>query len=112
MIKYRKNSKSGEWQLVGLVSELHLGTVTVTKNDGTTNTEEVYKLSKPFENENGELMCFGYLDKLNQTDKAIYWIDRISLLAREAREALKTNGLEYQKFAEWIEGDGSETESA
>lgn len=64
MISYRK-AKSGDWVVVGPVSELHVGTVTVTKRDGATKTETVASLGKPFD-VNGVSCCYGYLTKSSE----------------------------------------------
>ena len=60
-IRYRKTSK-GEWVAFGPASALRIGSVTVTKSDGTTKTEYVEKLGKTFQ-AGGTDCCYGYLRK-------------------------------------------------
>jgi len=62
MIAYRKNSRTGEWTVFGPQRELEVGVVTVHKKDGTTKSERVVRLSKPFD-VNGAPHVFGYLEK-------------------------------------------------
>jgi len=62
MITYRKNSRTGEWTVFGPEHELQVGIVTVCKKDGTTKSEHVVRLSKPFDVD-GIPHVFGYLAK-------------------------------------------------
>jgi len=62
MITYRKNARTGEWNVFGPQHEVKVGVVTVHKKDGTTKSERVVRLSKPFD-VNGEPHVFGYLEK-------------------------------------------------
>jgi hypothetical protein len=57
---YRKTS-SGEWVVCGPTSLVKAGTtVTVTKRDGTTKTEQIARVGKPFEIA-GVQCCYGYI---------------------------------------------------
>lgn len=111
MIKYTQNKKSGEWQVIGPVSELKIGSVVVTKNDGTTNIEQVINLSKTFKNDSGELLCFGYLARSERKSSANYWISRITDLVYEAKSSLEDNPAEFEKFSSWISSRGEEAEA-
>lgn len=58
-VKYRK-TKAGGWVAYGNIAHVRLGTITVTKSDGTTKTETVVSLGAPFVAE-GQNMIYGYL---------------------------------------------------
>jgi predicted RNA-binding Zn-ribbon protein involved in translation (DUF1610 family) len=62
MITYRKNPRTGEWTVFGPQSELRVGVVTVHRKDGTTKSERVVRLSKPF-NVDGVTHVYGYIEK-------------------------------------------------
>jgi len=62
MITYRKNARTGEWNVFGPQRELRVGVVTVHRKDGTTKSERVVRLSKPFDID-GVAHVFGYLEK-------------------------------------------------
>jgi len=61
MIVYRKDRRTGRWNVFGPASEVRVGTVTVTKKDGTHRQERVVKVSKPFD-VNGTPHVYGYLE--------------------------------------------------
>jgi predicted RNA-binding Zn-ribbon protein involved in translation (DUF1610 family) len=61
MITYRKNTRTGDWNVFGPQSELRVGVVTVHKKDGTTKSERVVSVSKPFD-VGGVPHVFGYLE--------------------------------------------------
>lgn len=58
-ITYRK-TRQGEWVAFGPADAVKVGAVTVTKKDGTTKTERVERVGRPFE-ANGRQMVYGYL---------------------------------------------------
>jgi len=67
-LTYRK-TRQGEWVVFGPRAAMwddlynkHLGSVTVTKKDGTAKTERLARLSKPFTADGAEC-CYGYIDK-------------------------------------------------
>jgi len=59
MISYRK-TKQGVWVICGPVAEVKVGKVTVTKKDGTTKTESIESIGKPFATSSGDLV-YGYI---------------------------------------------------
>lgn len=59
MITYRK-TKNGKWVAFGPAAEVRIGTVTITKRDGSTKTEIVESLGKPFD-VRGVPHVYGYL---------------------------------------------------
>ncbi len=60
MITYRK-TKQGQWVAFGPATEITPGaTVTVTKSNGTTKTERIASVGKPF-TVNAMAMVYGYL---------------------------------------------------
>jgi hypothetical protein len=59
MINYRK-TKQGTWVVCGPVAEVRIGQVTVTKKDGSTKTETVESIGKPFAASSGDLV-YGYI---------------------------------------------------
>jgi hypothetical protein len=59
MVTYRK-AKDGRWIVCGSVSEVKIGSVRVTKRDGSTKTEIVESLGRPFATENG-MMVYGHI---------------------------------------------------
>jgi len=59
MVSYRK-AKDGRWIVCGPVAEMHIGSVRVTKRDGSTKLEIVESLGRPFATERG-MMVYGYL---------------------------------------------------
>jgi hypothetical protein len=61
MIVYRKDRRTGAWNVFGPASEVRVGTVTVTKKDGTHRQERVVKVSKPFDVD-GVAHVYGYLE--------------------------------------------------
>jgi len=61
MITYRNNSRTGEWNVFGPQREMRVGVITVHKKEGSTKSERVLRLSKPFD-VNGEPYVFGYLE--------------------------------------------------
>lgn len=58
-ISYRK-TKEGEWAAYGPASAIRPGLITVTKASGETKTEEIVRVSKPF-NVDGKPFAYGYL---------------------------------------------------
>lgn len=60
MATFRKDSKTGNWNVFGPASEVKRGNVTVRKADGTTKTVCVAHVSKPFD-VNGTPHVYGYL---------------------------------------------------
>ena len=69
MITYRK-TKKGDWVAFGPVTEMCVGSVTVTKRDGSTKTETVTGLGAPFTVE-GKTCCYGYLaEKAKRTTES------------------------------------------
>jgi hypothetical protein len=63
---YRK-TKTGEWVAFAPAAALVAGnTITVTKKDGSTKTETISSVGKPFE-VNGVTMAYGYLAKTTRT---------------------------------------------
>jgi len=63
MISYRK-TKQGLWVVCGKAGEVKVGKVTVTKKDGSTKTETVESIGKPFSTSSGE-MVYGYIKPSN-----------------------------------------------
>jgi len=59
MISYRK-TKQGVWVVCGPVAEVRVGKVAVTKKDGTTKTETIESVGKPFAASSGDLV-YGYI---------------------------------------------------
>lgn len=60
-ISYHK-TKTGKWVVVGPVSSVLPGSaVTVTKRDGTTKTETVLSVGRPFTAADGVEKVYGYL---------------------------------------------------
>ena len=49
MIKFKKDTKTGNYDVIGPADELRLGPATVTKRDGSTTDVTVTKLSSVFE---------------------------------------------------------------
>jgi len=70
VISYRKTGK-GEWVAFGPVSAMRVGTVTVTKKDGTAKSEYVEKLGRTFQ-AGGVDCCYGYLAKTAPAPRASY----------------------------------------
>lgn len=59
MLSYRK-TKNGKWAVMGPANVVTAGaTVTVTKRDGTTKTERIGTVGKPF-TVDGQQMVYGY----------------------------------------------------
>lgn len=59
-ISYRK-TQSGEWVAFGPADALRSNTtVTITKRDGTTKTEHIVRIGRPF-SANGRQMVYGYI---------------------------------------------------
>lgn len=58
-VTYRK-TKTGEWVAYGPAATVRPGPVTVTKRDGSTKTEHIETVGKPFL-ANGQQMVYGYL---------------------------------------------------
>jgi hypothetical protein len=61
VISYRKTGK-GEWVAFGPAAAMRVGTVTVTRKDGTAKTEYVERVGKTFQ-AGGVDCCYGYLAK-------------------------------------------------
>lgn len=57
--QFRK-TQSGEWVVFGPASQVHVGTVTVAKRDGTTKVENVARVGKTF-TVDGVECCYGYV---------------------------------------------------
>ena len=55
-----KRTGQGEWVVLGPVSLMHAGLVTVTKRDGGAKTEMIDHLGKPFD-VRGVQYCYGYI---------------------------------------------------
>ena len=59
MVTYRK-AKDGRWVAFGPTSEVHVGSITISKKDGSSKIENVASLGKSFD-VNGTACCYGYL---------------------------------------------------
>ena len=59
MITYRQNAKK-EWVACGPVAEMKIGTVQVSKRDGSTESRQITGLGNPFSTDRGQ-MVYGYL---------------------------------------------------
>jgi hypothetical protein len=70
-IRYRK-TKSGEWVVYGPASAVQAGrSVTVTKSDGSTKTEHIDRVGRPF-GVDGVSMVYGYLGAREPETRATY----------------------------------------
>ena len=72
-ITYRK-TKTGEWVAYGPAAALSTGPVTITKKDGSTKTETIERLGRPF-TAAGTQMVYGYLAAAvpqTQSDEEFY----------------------------------------
>jgi len=58
-LTYRR-TRDGEWAVFGPAALLHEGIVAVTRKDGSVRTENIGRLSAPF-NANGTQYCYGYI---------------------------------------------------
>jgi hypothetical protein len=58
-VAYRK-TRDGEWAAYGAPGDVHLGEITVTKKSGEAKTENVIRVSQPFNTDDG-LRVYGYL---------------------------------------------------
>lgn len=67
MARYRK-TKDGQWVVFGTTTEVKVGSVTVTKADGSQKTEQVVSLGNTF-NVDGKLCVYGYLAAKTSTPK-------------------------------------------
>jgi len=63
MITYRQDRRTGQWNVFGPASEVHVGIVTVTRKDGKKRRESVERVSKPFDVD-GVPYVYGYLGEL------------------------------------------------
>jgi len=61
MIVYRQDRRTGQWNVFGPASEVHVGIVTVTRKDGKKRRESVERVSKPFDVD-GVAHVYGYLE--------------------------------------------------
>lgn len=67
MLMYRM-TRNGTWAVFGPQRDVHPGTVTVTKKDGSTKQETITHVSKPFDVD-GTPYVYGFLDPQDRRNR-------------------------------------------